>query len=614
MKLLADRSPYYPFPSRPGDESRWFEMNFVNEQSPSLSPEIIQNVIEFEHQLYDLSLDPESFPISQQVRNDKETAAIPIKPIGVVQKIPITTVELGISYLMSSTGRDALEDATGIRVEAESREDFIQELFSLDISNIDSSVLDQITATSIGYEEQTITDTFIKNGFRAEGTDTPCIVTMYKNPAKLLEKTRNYKALKTYLIAVKKDLQNSQENLNSEEIEAKLFVTDLYQKRVDRFLAGMYVNAYKFLHQAKTSGSEYYEFIVGELKKELPAFSDRLSQQNIATFLQRIDRYRYGVGLDQNGKYTWNNAKIVDFVETAKLEPQKETEVDRGLYSDIEPSKLTENKISAQEFRTWISLVLNEYGILSEYEEWDSERTGTAPDNLWQVVVDGKFKSLAVDDKQKVVCIPDENRDIADAVAIGSHEIEHVIQGQNKTAVGKLALMQTIGIDEVMDQTESGAKRQEKIAFGVLNGYMSDKIAGVGYFKILEVKSRGGSFGECVETFYNNLVAEYPEKPVHELAKRAVNRVRRIYRYGGLEYAEESPIITNSQPLNYLEGEVIQSIIPEDCQYLLAIGKISLSNLSKLSEIGLVDLEKVVIPKRTPWDIMYPNVKERLSK
>jgi hypothetical protein len=57
------------------------------------------------------------------------------------------------------------------------------------------------------------------------------------------------------------------------------------------------------------------------------------------------------------------------------------------------------------------------------------------------------------------------------------------------------------------------------------------------------------------------------------------------------------------------QGLIYKGLSPEQ-RRLLFVGGISIANMQRLSRTGLVDLDKIYIPSKTPWELMYPRIKE----
>ncbi len=636
---LMQRSPYYPFPPRPGEYMESLSLDW--ESNALVDPEIQAAIIDFEHNLYDLTLPVHLYPqaaaylrrqrpqpdleqgetqdhVLSHPAEDAQDFKHTVEPFETVWSKKILSIDLGAEYFLTDEGKASWHHATGNTLVGTTVEAITKELSSQGIATLPSTVLDALEAESIGYAEKTACDQFTDGHLQGTAITTPSFVTLFKNPEIIVEKVKGYQELKEYLIALKKDIQASTDV--EAQKDGELLVIDLYRKRLNTFLAAGYIEAYKALWQYHASGELIHEDVVTELEEILPAFVTAPDQDRSARLLQRIDRYRHGVSVEADPDdstdthYTWKSPLAIDLMDrAANVHRDEEEVIKRELYGDIEASELEGTMISSDLHGDWIRSVLDEYGLLSVHTDWDSERVGPADDELWQVIVNNKFKSLSVNDKQRIVCVPDKAVSIERAISLINHEIVHVLQHTNKRAIGRLAIMQKIGLDNVSEQTESGGKWQEKVANEASTGKVNPRIPGTGYFKALEVKSRGGSYGEIVQAYFDELRVTTPRKPLDKAVAESVNRARRLFRSGGFQYAPHSPYVTNSQPLSYLEQQLIYESLDDEQRRVLFIGGVTIRNLVRLSEAGLVDMSQVSVPETMPYELLHDKAKEVIN-
>jgi hypothetical protein len=601
-------SEYYPYPPRPGIQQEDCSATEA-ESATILDPESLQTVIEFEHQLYAAQLDPARFPTADLYKQEQEDHGTPLQPLETIWQKKINSTTLGLSYFLTPDGREALESTTGHALRAETIEDVEKELSRLDISNVSSEVLRKLGGSSVGHEEALLTKAFLDSGFDADAVPRPHFLQVHKNPEVISEKAIGYRQLKAYISKALTDLRSGATEADPAAAEAEILLTRLYRRRLNDFIASTYVSAYKFAFQATRGEQDSQQALVTRLESALPAFNSSRGTAQIGDFLMRMDRYSHGVSIDEEGHFTWLSKEAKDLAGTAGQQPKSEP-VDRDMYSDISPESLSETEVEGTVFGELLQGVLESYGLLSEHLEWDSEREGPAADGRWQVVVDESFKILAVDSKQRIMKVPAKKATLLRIVTVGSHELTHVIQHHNKVLLGNLAILGHIGLDDASEQTESGGIWQEKEARQVLTGKVDNDINGIGYLKALGGKDEGKPFGHLVKLGYDNLIDKNPALKPDKAAAQAVNRARRAYASGGFEYAQDLPVITNSRALSYLEQGLIYKGLSPEQRRLLFVGGISIANMQRLSRTGLVDLDKIYIPSKTPWELMYPRIKE----
>ncbi len=596
-----ERAVFYPYPNRPGsyDESFFAGLDY----EPGLSEAERVPVLDFESNLYNVSLDEFVYPTAFQYQTERANDGEPLDRLETIWQKNIKVSAIGIPFFMTEEGRKCLAEQLGVSAPRTIPE--IERMFrNYDYSNVDSKSMDLLENQSVEYEEVRAVKSFIANGCTGEGVPDPKIMPVFRNPEVLLEKIRGYRAYKQYLSAAKQDVAASQDMTEAER-EAKLLVVDLYKGRVNRFLSDMYVDAYKFLYFSRNG--VMHNPLLFRLERELPAFYASANPEFIARFLQRIDRYQQGVDKDELGDYTWFSSEakaLVQQVPTAN----EEGALERGEYRDIDVAFLREHEATPETIGAYAREVLSGYGILSEETEWDSDRETAASDGKWQVVVNGKFKNLSVNSKQKIVKVPEKPLPLGKAITLISHELTHALQHENKERVSDLAILQKIGLGKPSEQHESGALWQEREAKRVVLGEEDSLVHGVGYQRMLAAKMAGKPYGALVYEYYDQLRIDRPELTMQGAAQIAVNRARRLYRGGGKEYAIDNDFITNSQPMSYLEQELIYKSLGEEKRTLLFIGGVPLASMVELVRVGLIDVSRMVIPEKRPWEILAPAV------
>lgn len=600
------KSAFYPYPARPGTNPDSIDFSHICEPS-LLTDEQVSQVVDFEHRLYDLQLDASVTPRAANYMAEQEEQGKTLPTLESIWRLKTNRTELGLHYFLTNAGKDAIAELTDEPFIADTVSECSGTLARLDISKVDSKTLDKLEADSIGFEESRLTDAFIEGGYKGKAVPPMQTVGLYKNPEALVTKIAGYRQLKTMLGLAATDVREGM-HADTPLAEAELLIIGLYRRRINRFIADGYIEAYKLLSQHNVSGGVSHGGHIAAIAELLPAFLVDADQETIARTLQRMDRYNNGVALNKKGKFTWLSEQATELVSKSDktTEPLK---VERGLYNDIDPNALSSTQISGEIFGELIKQVLTEYDLLSAQIDWSSERTNPADDNKWQVIVNEKFKSLAVNDKQRVVKVPAKARDLLTAIQLANHEISHVLQHESKRAIGGLAILRTVNLDNVSEQTEAGGLWQEQIAQQALTGLSDTSISGVGYMRAIQQKSEGASFGACVEAYYKDLLVSGPKLSSEKLAAQAVNRARRVFRSGGFEYAQGNTAITNTQPLSYLEQRLIYEELPEDHRNLLLVGGITIRNFVSLEQYGLVDGSKIIVPKQMPWQVMYPMAK-----
>jgi len=84
-------------------------------------------------------------------------------------------------------------------------------------------------------------------------------------------------------------------NLN--EVNAKILIAELYRKSINKFITEAYVDAYKFLYQYDKVVRTTTVILSLNLRLHYRRSMARTTTPE-SKFLQRMDRYRYGVSVD----------------------------------------------------------------------------------------------------------------------------------------------------------------------------------------------------------------------------------------------------------------------------------------------------------------------------
>lgn len=306
----------------------------------------------------------------------------------------VNSTELGASYFLTEEGKSAWRAATGDEITAESLNEVSAQLSRAVTREIDAKVLSKLQGNSISHFESTVAQQFIDNNFQGDQLPELDLLTLYKNPEVIAEKLKGFYQLKEYLRSVKRDITGS-EQLPEKQQHGQLKMVDIYTKRINFFIAEQYKSAYKLLRQYQLSGGEVHSETIEALEAAVPGFKKDMSEEQIAIFLQRLDRYKYGVGIDEDGKFTWKSREAAVQMERAgNTETVTLPETARGQYTDISPEQLKSVKIDSEQIAAMITDVLESYGYLSSEpaSTWSPEREGPANDGKWQVIISGESK------------------------------------------------------------------------------------------------------------------------------------------------------------------------------------------------------------------------------
>lgn len=303
---------------------------------------------------------------------------------------------------------------------------------------------------------------------------------------------------------------------------------------------------------------------------------DYLTRTNFQTqFAAELDLVRNGAEWNEaTGGFSQITRQIGELaVNTSDELPDAE------LTSEV-VEKLAATKWNAAQFKGFIETVLSEWELLSgESIEWDkvAKRSGPASDGKWQVVISPKVTSLAVNGKQKILKIPEKfDRKIPAVLPVAAHELTHVLQHEHADLVAqKLPIAKTKGRRYIVNFEAGGILSESEL----LASLGQNRLVNTGYLKSLEAKLAGANRTEVARAYANTGASN----------ALSADRSGRFYREGG----------ENSQPLNYLEQELIArelaKLPPEQARALaIACASFSLADAVKLHSYGLLEVPQSI--------------------
>lgn len=536
-----------------------------------------------------------------------------VKGIEHIWQLSAKTSEFYQEYFLTEGGREDLENALGRDIPQFRSLNEVEEYFyGLDYTNITTEALKGLSGRSKQYGENAVVEQFANNNFESlDGVENPTKLNIVHNPHVVAQKVQSLRRLKQYYKEQTDDLVGNTDSAS----QAKLTVLTLHRRRLNELLTEEYPNIVHFFEQYKSSPQENLKEVHEMLADNIRGTGLFDDERQFRT-LGRLDKFRQGVGERQyGGDYSPINPQLAELVKEAEEMLGRPQPVENFVFNDVDPKLFWEKKITATEFQHWVELSLKEYGILSADEQYDHDRIGRTSDNGWQVVIDDSVGNLSVDSKQGVIKVPTSfHRSIAGmnpagAVPVLDHEITHVLQHENKERLG-LSITEKVGLDRSSVNSEAGAMLIESETQRELFG--QQVIIDMHYFRALERKLQGGNLVECMKAFFDSVRQESPDRDKREVAKHAINRAARQFRDGGA-FADRSPYPTNTQPLVYMEQELIaRELVKQNSRDLLMIAGVNMEALAMLHSVGLFDREKIKIPSRKPSQIIMEEIQEKL--
>lgn len=427
-------------------------------------------------------------------------------------------------------------------------------------------------------------------------------------PEKALEKLT---LLRNFKRGLKFEIESIQQLSNISALEtAKLKILNLYKRKVNQLLAE---NFSQGVVLQKMSDAVGIDSLTVEEKTLLELFQGlSMSEKNYS----RYDKFIHGATTSYNefGNKTQVSQEIIDFadkldLERLEIELHKEDCLkERGLDS----KKIFEKNIDCEQFSAIEESLLRHYGILSAYpaSEYDPADINPASDNKWRFIARSEFKSMSVNSGRKIVKAPRKNQSAETMITVlCGHETEgHVIQNINREKIPlKLFNSEYLGGDRTSLFAEGGAMMIQNIISQKAFGFQS--LPHSAYIRAMIKKIEGGSYIDCIKSFYDNQKLVFAEKrnrgiinnsdfqkEIHDVLELSINRCKRLFR-SGVDKNSDSPFLTKSKDTVYLEQLMLMSKLQQQGMEKYAfVGSVNLRTLADLAEIGFINLSQIRKP------------------
>ncbi|HEU5121880.1 MAG TPA: hypothetical protein VFT59_03460 [Candidatus Saccharimonadales bacterium] len=485
----------------------------------------------------------------------------------------------------------------------------------------------EIAARSRDWYKQQIAEALLEAPSHDRDFPEEVELTVSYNPDKLLNKFDDLQRYREFYRDVKHKLKEN-ERYSGRMGEAKDSIVDRYLRRVNGLVADLYPSIFALAEQLQL-GEETDQ--VAEWKERLAecapvvahlydsredSLNDTKDHETFDRFARRLDHFRNGAELQSSG-FTAVSQEIAGYAEKASQSSERSLQL-QPILPDSLIDTLDKTECNAKQLARLTSDVLREWGLLSQetatWEEVDN-RTGTAADDLYQVIITPKQKSLAVDTMKKIVLVPASFKRTftqaspAGALLVCAHELAHVQQGVFDEALAKRMPLAKIKGRQAAILREAGGKYQER---QILERYLGRSYSpNAHYLRAFQEKLAGGNIVQVARAFYESYSAQNniarDSKKDQAARELAADRVLRLYRFGG----------HNSQPLNYIEQELIVERLSsmseeERGAFLLAAGSFNIHDAAMLRKIGMLELPKraVVDPAEDVMNVFLRSLGE----
>lgn len=353
----------------------------------------------------------------------------------------------------------------------------------------------------------------------------------------------------------------------------------------------------KWLKQIEELAPLIYRGLMRDREERLQGIK-ALTRQSLGEFegdlARRTDYLVQGVAWAEDGRISSISRETIDFsVEVVRENERQENEAS-AVIDEQTIEKLKQTKWAAGQFKDFCEAIVKEWGILSEHQaNWSeaAERDGPAEDKKWQIVVSPQADSISINRTKKLFNVPETfNRDLIKSLTVAAHELAHLAQAESDTALSETIPLAKAGGRRISATREGGAVDQEAKVYAMLGTARPTRI---GYLSALQAKLDGANVVQVARAFYNFYEDEsrLSEEEKHENRKIAADRALRLYRNGGY----------NSQPLDYIEGELTKRVLSQISPSLVEPIMLSGASFSLRDSVRLHAMDLYDAPTTTKY-------------
>ncbi len=432
----------------------------------------------------------------------------------------------------------------------------------------------------------------------------PEFLTLIENPQAVIDKISDARKLKSFYKNIESTLRHQP---GSNVTDAKLVFLTMHRERINDQIANLYRQAIPLLNQYRLAPEVLTSSQVEDLTDSFPVLksADTTDMEKMARLFSMIDKFI--TGIDAENGFGQISAEI----ERLEIALQNQSQKAEFQASDTDSEKLANERVDAEQMKALIQKILREYGLLSSEEKYSVKDKGRPADNLWRAVISKVQKSFSVNSSKGVVWIPISfNRTLKQKKPTGvlpllDHEITHVLQHENAAKLG-IGLMKVDRGARGSLWFETGATRNETEAYSKYFGI--ERGTNFNYLKAMQKQLDGGSISECAEVFYESLLNSGDVTDTEEAIETAVNRTLRLFR-NGTEWSQGTGYLTNTEPLEYAEQQILDRNMPDDLRWLYFVGRANFQTLAELHRIGWLKKDEIFIPERMPAEIALEEIR-----
>lgn len=590
MELSRIAGPYSPRNSMYVKEAM---TGLLSEPEIKLSDVDEAQVTEYGHALVKGYLSPSVRVSEGYFKND---AALTLGEV-ILMPVGATTISFSKDYLVTAAGAD---DVRGLSLPPDRiPETLYSRLSQSEIT--DKKAFKSVAIRSNKWFRETLTNSFETDDQSAQISLTGDTINLDLDPNRTIEKASAIQAYRDFYRQALRRLKDEQNSHTSQDLlHAKRVQLDVHIGRVNALMALHYPHLFHLAEQLDMSpDNNQTQTWKNALLEAAPVikFADASDGEKRSKFFdgfaRRLDIVRNGraVAYDSDGSalpISHDVERLADEVELRSQNPSEKVPSSRFTVEQLE--EMARTRMNAEEFSTFLETVLADKGLLSVHKTTHDdlqERSGTAEDNKWQVVISPKAASLSVEGSRKAMIVAENfDRTLTQlsptgCLPLAAHEVAHVYQVEVNDEVAKQIPLAAIRGRRSVTVEELGGLFFERKVF---DEFGINRKTNTMYVRGLQEKLAGGNITDVAWKMYET-VRKYngvaPDKG-RQVAMTAI----RLYRHAG----------HNSQPLDYIEQELLaeelrQTVSPENiASFAITASSFSLHDAAALHQAGLFNL------------------------
>lgn len=422
-------------------------------------------------------------------------------------------------------------------------------------------------------------------------------------PKELVDKITNTKEIKYFYKSIEANLR-SQGFTNL--VDVKLVMLKIHYERINVLIAMNARDAIVLLQQYKFAPRILSTEDVDKIYRsfEVLKYTDTTDAHKIARIYSMLDKFITGLDIE-NGF-----AQISSVIQRLEIAQKNQPEKPQKLSHNKLAEKLADNLVDAKYLKKLFEKVLQTYGLLNKEKHTGKKARDIADDGLWQVIITANKSSLEIDSYKRFIWIPkDYCRNLNQLKPTGTlplidHEITHVLQHENAAKLNIGLLEKSRGANDRI-WFETGATEEENVAYETLFGI--NRGDNLHYLRAMQKQLDGAGISECARVFFDSLVSSGDTTNKDTAIKTAIVRTQRLFK-NGEDWSPGSGYLTNTQPLEYAELQILRRVMPQDLHWLFFIGRLNFQTLAELHRIGWLKKDDIFVPDKMPSDIVLESL------